>query len=497
VLAGTQQLSHELELRITGTLEPLGAGGPGPLPVQPADLEAAAALLEEQALDTKLPFGSAFEMLYRDPYDGSWEDSLHDPSFTLVPEAPRSIERSAERTGLLLAALAFRYGETRSPATLGEVGATLQATRVLLTMKGQPGNLNRMILPRAAFSGPLDENHYVVRFAGTDYLASDYISRDDYFGLLFGLITAYDRVDDPDLRAEAGLQVELAADHLLTNGWTWRKRDGSFGERWQGVLEQQYAWLLAAVRVNPAKYGALRQQYRGFADLLWLRAWIAVMDPHGGHQRLPSLLGALHLVLRLETDPVRWQRAYQAMAILRHHIGHHQNALFNAFYLASDPASRPHLGAENQNLLAALLRQPRRKIVVDVSNDPTIEGVLRPAAGSGPRLPGLRAPRPGGDRPPSHAGREADLGRLRLVGFALPAARRAGRAARSACRGRVDRLHSALLDVARRWRDSRPGRRLTSTSTWPRPRISRTWRRRPLDFELAPALALLAPPRAA
>src|SRR6185436_14789021 len=86
--------------------------------------------------------------------------------------------------------------------------------------------------------------------------------------------------------------------------------------------------------------------------------------------------GSMHTVLRLETNPTRWARAYQAIAIQRRFIGHHQNALFNSYYMGSDPAARATLGADNANMLTRLLRQPRRKIVTDIRNDPTIEHTM-------------------------------------------------------------------------------------------------------------------------
>ncbi len=375
---GAVFLAQKLNISLRGTPQVVGAGGPALPAVAPCagGLENAAIALQRQAHDTKLPHGTIFEMRYRDPYTGTIEQSLNDPSFTLVPNGHESIFDSTTCTGEYLAGLAYRYGATRSATTLAEIDEVLRATRIVMTMKGQPGNLYRLIMPLSVFvshHGQPTGDKYVISFQGVDYVASDYISRDCYWGMFFGLSITYDIVTDPTRRNEIRLQIEMLIDYLLANNWTWRKRDGSFGERWQGVLEQQYGWLLAAERVNPAKYGALRDSYKGFTDLLWTGFWIAVMDPYYSYYKFELGGGALHTVLRYETDPIRWQRSYQGMAIMRRYIGHHQNALFNGFYYASDPSSRAALGAENANLLTRLLRQPRRKIVVNVSGDPTIE----------------------------------------------------------------------------------------------------------------------------
>ncbi len=366
-------------------------------PVRPADLEGAAKVLQAQVEATKVPFGTIFEMQYRDPYYGTWEESIKN-GIQLLPTGYESIFDSTTVSGEYLAALAYRYAVTRDPVTLANIRKLVGAYRTLLTMKGEPGNLNRLIMPLWAYQAAgltISGDKYVIRYQGEDYVASDYISRDCYWGTMYGLSHAYDLVSDPLLRDEIRQLAEMAIDYLLRNNWTWRNRFGGFGERWQGVLEQQYAWLLFAERVNPAKYGAIRAQYQGYTDILWTGFWIAVMDPYYDYYKFELGGGSLQIVLKYETDPVRWQRAYQGMAILRRFIGHHQNALLNGFYYAADPGSKAALGAENENLLTRWLRMPRRKFRIDLTNDPTIEKIpytlplnpalLYPGGGSSPQ----------------------------------------------------------------------------------------------------------------
>ncbi len=409
---GAGYLAQRLTPILAATPQIAGTGGPALAPVAPTDLEAAAIALERHAHATKMPFGTIFERLYRDAYHGTWEQSLTDPAFQPVPGGYEHMFDSTTNTGEWLAGISYRYAVTRSPEALAMIRDVLRATRTVLTMKGTPGDLNRLILPLSDFLADghrVEGDKYVLRFQGVDYVASDYISRDCYWGIFFGLSHAYDLVDDPALKDEIRQQIEMAIDYLLANQWTWRKRDGSHGERWQGVVDQQYAWLLAAARVNPARYGAVRDRHRGFTDLMWSGFWFAVMDPHDSYYKFELGGGALHVVLRLETDPVAWQRAYQGMAILRRHIGHHQNALLNGFYLAADPSSAARLGEENRNLLTRFLRQPRRKIVVDLTGDPTIEKVdWRPPVN-------LNAFAPGGSAAPST---------VRIARYPIPVERR-------------------------------------------------------------------------
>lgn len=347
-------------------------------PVQPADLERAAVRLEHELVTIKMPFGGCVEGKFDRDYLGTWEDSLNDPSFnpgTLDLVAVDTAGDEALMTGYYLGALSFRYAATRSPEALAHAKQALAAYRILLTMRGAPGDLNRSITP---FHGqPLDaqDGDYADTFQGKQYVMSGYVSRDAYTGTLFGLSLAHDLLDDPRAKAEAAALLEMALDYLLANHWTHRKHDGSFDERWQGAIEEQYAWVNAAYRCDPVKYAAVMDQYKGYSDILWTGIWLACLDPYYSYFKFALGSACLHTALRTETDPVRWQRTYQGMAILRHFVGHHQNAHFNNFYLAADPSSVARLGAENKNLLTRWLRQPRRYVVHDLRSDPTIEKV--------------------------------------------------------------------------------------------------------------------------
>jgi len=368
-------LARQLNLDLAGLAPPItGAGGPALAPVAPADLAGAAARLETEIHRHRMPFGSIFEVEFDRPYHGTWEDSILDPAFDPgVVNGYESIGDSALMTGQYLAGLAFHHAVTRDAVTHGRAREVLRATRTMLTMKGRPGDLNRLVFPVAAMPSAIGGTNYAQAYQGVDHVMSDYISRDAYMGTFFGLSLAHDLIADAAVKRDAREQLEMAIDYLLANGWTWRRRDGSFGERWAGASEHQYAWVLAAHRVNPAKYAAALDAHKGYADILWLGLWIGCLDPYYSYYKFNLAHGAMYTALRLETDPVRWQRAHQGLAILKRTVGHHQNAHFNNVYLALDPAARPRLGAENANLLTRWLRAPRRKIVVDLTNDPTIE----------------------------------------------------------------------------------------------------------------------------
>ena len=376
-------VAHRLDLMVAHTPEVMNAGGPALAAFPRGPLELAAAKLGDEIEKDRTPFGPVLEMRFDAPYSGTWGDSLRDPAFNPGhPVEPSSYGDSGEMTGHYLAALAFQYAATHDPVAKTRAQRALATLRTLLTMRGEPGNMNRSIMPiwylpaggrpPTAYTPGQD---YAQAWNGDLYYFTDYTSRDEYMGLFYGLSFAHDLFDDPQLKASAQESTEMALDYLLRNGWTWRRRNGAWGERWAGVLEEQYAWVLSAWHGNPAKYQAVRDQYHGFSDLLWTGYWMAAVDPYDSYYKFQLGSGSIHVLLAHETDPAAWMRSYQAVAVMRHYIGHHLNAHFNNTYLAFDPASRARLGAENENLLSRWLSWPRRRQRVDLHGDPTIEKV--------------------------------------------------------------------------------------------------------------------------
>jgi hypothetical protein len=387
VTIAAQYLAQKLGVMASSTPTVIGAGGPGlaPITVDAAQLQNSALTLGDEIEAYRTPFGPIIEQHFDTAYSGTWLDSLTNPHFTPgTATFPHAYGDSGEMTGQYLASLAFQYATTKNPTTKARGLRMLNVLRTLLTMRhdagiGELGSMNRSIMPLSYLTPDqrppttyTSGNDYAAMYNGQLYSFTDYQSRDEYLGLFYGLSIAYDLFDDPAMKANAQTSIEMALDYLLAHGWTWRRKDGSLGEHWQGSLDQQYAWILAGYHGNPAKYQAAHDQYKGFTDILWVGYWIAVMDPYYQYYKFQLGSGSIYTLLRLETDPAAWQRAYQAVAIQRNYIGHHLNPHFNNVYMAFDSSSKARLGAENANLLTRWLHALRRRTRVDISNDPTI-----------------------------------------------------------------------------------------------------------------------------
>ena len=371
----------KLQAMVADTPRVFNDGGAALPPVRRGPLELAAAKLGDEIESLRTPFGPILEMKFDAPYSGTWGDSLVDPAFSPGRAVgTHAFGDSGEMTGHYLAALAYQYAVTHSPSARDHARRALATLTTLLTMRGEPGNMNRSIMPISfleEWQRPSTQytpgNDWAQLWNGQLHSFTDYTSRDEYMGLFYGLTIARDLFDDAGMKAQAQAGIEMALDYILRNGWTWRRHDGAWGERWQGAFDQQYAWVLAAWSGNPAKYQAVHDQYHGFADLIWTGMWTSAIDPHGEYYKFQLGSGTIQVLLEHETDPAAYMRAYQAVAVQRHYIGHHLNAHFNNVYLAFDPSAVARLGAENTNLLSRWLLWPRRRPGVDLHGDASIE----------------------------------------------------------------------------------------------------------------------------
>jgi hypothetical protein len=247
-------------------------------------------------------------------------------------------------------------------------------------MKGVPGWLNRCVIPASA-AGTINPSDFVVNWNGTPHVISNGISRDQYMGVFFGLSTAYDFVDDPAVKAQCKLNIEDMIDHLLAQKWVVYRYDGSISTIWHMNFVQQLAWINAARKVNPTKYAAVYQQHAYLADLCWFTPWIETFDPVHSYYKFNLQHGSFFTYLRLESNPVLWQRGYKGFRILRRALRHHLQAHFNSCMAGIAPWQASYVSAETRTLLRLFLKRYRRDVPFTVTGVETMTYVV-PSLGS-------------------------------------------------------------------------------------------------------------------
>ncbi len=345
-------------------------------------LELAARKIHDNQVSDHLHYGSVASTVYDRPYQGTWEDSLTDPAFNPGNAVkPGTLGDSALWSGHYLAACAYRYAVTGEASLLRDAEAMIDSFHLMLRLRGIDGWLARAVLPASVAPAGYTAHpgHYVTTYQGVDYLNWDFISRDAYMGVLFGLSAVLDLM--PSLRAKAGVELDTAMDYILGNGWSARRRDGSVSVTWTMNFPQQLAWLTAAQRAAPQKYAGVLADHWPLADTAWIAQWATTTDPINKYYKFNMAHGLLMTYLRQEADPTRWNKVVRGLRILRSTIGHHMNPHFDVCYASAHPAVAPGMRNDFETLLASWLKRPRRQVTMTNSANPAIQQVFyQPAA---------------------------------------------------------------------------------------------------------------------
>ena len=215
---------------------------------------------------------------------------------------------SAIWTGHYLAAEAFRYKVTHSPAAAANVRAALDGLKLLVDVTG--GNiLARCAIPEdspyaASISGEEASNgifHAAVR--GRAWFWVGNTSRDQYAGVFFGLGAAWDLVPDRDVRVEiASLAIRLL-DSLLYSAWTVVMPDGSISTTFLLRPDQQLTLLQVGRHVDPRRYSWAYARLSSTASAtVTVPLGIDAADDHDSYFKFNLDFINLYNLIRLEGD---------------------------------------------------------------------------------------------------------------------------------------------------------------------------------------------------
>jgi len=328
----------------------------GALPLQAGEQEALAISANIRAIH--MPYGTIVDPVFTTP------DSNQIVSYTRCGD-------SAIWTGHYLAAEAFHYNVTGSPAALDNVRSALAGIRSLIDVTGS-NLLARCLVPvdspYAAAINSEEAGHgiFTGTVAGRAYYWIGNTSRDQYSGVFFGLGTAYGLVEEADVRAGVREIVTRLLDFLQDHNWAVVMPDGSLSTVFWGRADQVLSFLQIGRQVNPDRFG------RDYSiSRFWYAAWVGsaiafeVLDPHGSYFKFNLDMINLHNLLRYErSDYYRWFYA-GAYRILRRTVEDHGNAFFNLIdrALLGPDARRDE---ETRDLLEAWLQRPRRDNWVDL-----------------------------------------------------------------------------------------------------------------------------------
>jgi hypothetical protein len=293
------------------------------------------------------------------------------PDFSQITGYTRAGD-SAIWTGHYLAAEAFRYGVTRSPEAYANAVRALRGIRFLLDVTGTD-LLARYAAPADSPSAAAiqrDEGGHGIYFsrnADQTYFWIGNTSRDQYSGVMFGMSTAYEMIDDPGVREFIRNDVTRILNYLLQRGWNVVMPDGSISTTFLHRPDQRLSFLQVGRAVNPGRFSWIYALYRAFySSTTGIPIFFDNIDDHAHYFKFNLNYINLYNLVRLEEPGSPHRAAYlNAYNSLRSRTQTHGNAHFNMLDRALQGANAAR-DAETINMLDAWLVRPRRDYWIDL-----------------------------------------------------------------------------------------------------------------------------------
>ena len=253
-------------------------------------------------------------------------------------------------TGTFLTSMALKYSVTQSGQDLERIQLLLDKINVLATVNGA-GPLSRSAIPESSrwyeqleregrlqtFRSKLIEGEYWHSFQGYQG-----VSRDQYMGVMTGLINTFMYVHDPHTRDKAKRIFKHLLDYLIHTNWiVFEDHPGNlFDESEPRTLPAHYAgiglhkltYLLAGKIMFPEDetYQAQYIKYLPLAKMVWFLDFISSLEPLDEYYNY-NLKHTLYLTLSNILEDEQLQGHFsKGIKIFEHYIGHHKNPYFSA-----------------------------------------------------------------------------------------------------------------------------------------------------------------------
>ena len=279
---------------------------------------------------------------------------------------------SAIWTGHYLAAEAFRYHVTRSPEALQNVFKAIRGIRTLIDITGTD-LLARCLVPAdspyAAAIQQAEGGHgiHYAKLEGKDFFWIGDTSRDQYSGVMFGMVTAYDLIDNPAIRNFIRADVTRMLNFLLRHAWSVVMPDGTISTSYLLRPDQVLSFLQIGRHIDAETFAATYSSYRNtYAGATYLPIAYDNVDDHNHYFKFNLNYINLYSLVRLEEEDSPYRQNYlRAYDALRRRTRSHMNAHFNVIdrALSGPDAARD---AEIVQALDQWLRRPRRDYWIDL-----------------------------------------------------------------------------------------------------------------------------------
>jgi hypothetical protein len=277
---------------------------------------------------------------------------------------------SAIWTGHYLAAEAFRYAATHSPAALNNVRNALEGIAMLMEITGND-LLARCALPASSpYAASISSQEaangiYQVTRGGEPWIWVGNTSRDQYSGVFFGLGAAWDMAPAREIRSSVRTIATRLLNRLIATGWNVVMPDLSVSTTFLIQPDQQLTLLQIGRHVNSAQFSTAYSQMAGsLAVTVPIPMGIDSADDHSSYFKFNLDFINLYNLIRLE-DNASYRTSYErGFSEVRNTTDNHLNPHFNLIdrALHGPDATRD---AETVADLNAWLQRPRTDVYVN------------------------------------------------------------------------------------------------------------------------------------
>jgi len=283
-------------------------------------------------------------------------------------------------TGMYLGAEALRYRITQDPAARQNVINLVHYMELAHEITNTPGYIPR-------FAGPNQSpwNCGAGGIPGQGEFAGDFwidqTSRDQYDGYMFGMVQAYDAIDDEPTRQIIRNHFREVCDMLTTHEWNIADENGQYTGNhaaWIGPA-MRLGWLVAIAHVldDAEHWTLLDEQYAAMKPLLAVDLW-------SWYNRYNEFFGnnlrylVLQSIFRLWPDRARLQEIWEIhMAWNRPWTKGILNPWFDAVHVGGclrlgncDPVELAQIKADNKRVLDDFWPAPSYQRAIVCSTQP-------------------------------------------------------------------------------------------------------------------------------
>ncbi len=313
------------------------------------------------------------------PY-GTIMNAMFDPAYGKFVVDYEDGGDSAIWTGHYLAAEAYRYAVALRDGGIDPLTGVLSAAEALVNVRRAldglvnlrlvtgTGLLARFFVPRdspftnAYHTSMTDRTGSFAsgRLNGKPYIWVGNTSRDQYSGVMFGLVTAYDLVPDPQIRAIIRREVTAHLNFLLKNEWYIRMPRGHVSSAFVLRPDQELASLQIGRHVNPSAFESAYAALSSFVRFVKVPMQVEGRDPFGSYYKFNLDYINMFSLIRLEdAGSPNLSHYREAYDYLRAATAAHDNAHFNMIDRAITGPS-PTRDAVTASLLEQWLQYARR-----------------------------------------------------------------------------------------------------------------------------------------